>query len=327
VTAAVGHRPAIVAIDEAYADPEALLALVQATGPYWSQARYVPAGATLPAGHPLVAPGAPPGFDATPAFRADWFRGGAAEAAGAELAHHEPFLAAARKVHRGSHVVPLLVHVNLNAPGRTTDRGHLDVPLFRGLDNRSAPGWLLLGLARAGMARRWRLPIATAISWLYRGEGGGLTYWPDGPGAAAVTVSDLWNRALVLDTDVVHHRVDRVGSRGAVAPRVSRGSTIATDGDRWVVEGAQAPTSYALDAVRVSISWKAAVFADEAEHEAYRRGDNPLTLDAAADLLATEVRRRGGDVPSDVSIDDVRFADAVEAAIPRVFPPLNEDRT
>lgn len=327
MTAGGGRRPAVVPIAEAYADPDALLALVQESGPYWNQARYVPEGATLPPGHPLVAPGAPAGFDATPVFRADWFRGGAAEAAGAALAHHEPFLAAARTVHGGTHAVPLLVHVNLNAPGPTTDHGHLDVPLFRGLDNRRAPGWLLLGLARAGLADRWRLRIATAISWLYRGAGGGLTYWPSGPGAASTTVGDLWNRALVLDTDVVHHRVDSVGGPETSPARVSRRSTLSAEGDRWIVDGAQAPASYALDDVRVSISWKAAVFADAAEFHAFARGDDPLTLDAAAGLLAAEVRRRGGDLPDHISAADVRFADAVETTIPRIIPPTNEDPT
>ena len=317
--------PAIVTLDEAYADPDALLALVRASGPYWNQARYVPEGATLPIGHPLRAPDAPAGFDATPVFRADWFRGGSAVAGGGALAAHEPFLAAARTVHGGQHAVPLLVHVNLNAPGPTTDRGHLDVPLFRGLDNRSAPGWLLLGLARAGLAARWRLRIATAVSWLYRGAGGGLTYWPSGPSGPAARVDDLWNRAIVLDTDSVHHRVDDVGAPGTPAPHVSRQSTITADGDHWVIEGASHPTAYPLDDVRISVSWKAAVFADDESHAAYLAGDDPLTVPVAAALLADEVRRRGGDLPADISPDDVRFADAVEATIPRVIPPPPED--
>ena len=181
MTISTASRTTIVPIDRAYDHPDELLRLVQASGPYWNQSRYIPNGAKLGPGHPLVAPDGPPGFPATAVFRADWFRRTDSTPDGRRLAFHEPFLTAARVVHGGEHVVPFLVHVNLNAPGPSSDAGHLDVPAFRGLDLRTAPGWLLLGLARAGLAGRWRLRVATAISWLYRGEGGGFTCWPDGP--------------------------------------------------------------------------------------------------------------------------------------------------
>jgi hypothetical protein len=328
VTAA-STPPRVVPIDSAYDDPDALLDLVRASGPYWNQARYIPLGAVLAPGHPLVVPGAPPAFNATPVFRADWFRGGESTPAGERIARHEPFLEAARAVHGGTRAVPLIVHVNLNAPGPTTDAGHLDVPLFRGLDNRSAPGWLLLGLARAGLASRWRLQVATAISWLYRGEGGGLTYWPSGPDAGPTTIGDVWNRAVVLDTDSVHHRVDSVGAPSAVAALVGRQSSIAVAGDepRWVIDGSQRPASYALDEVRISISWKAAVFGSDDDHHAYLAGDDPLTIEQAAQILGDEVRRRGGELPADTTHDDVRFANAVETTIPRVTPPTIEEQS
>ncbi len=97
---------------------------VQPSGPYWNQARYVPEGAAPPAGHLLVAPGAPAWVrrdtgvpcGLVPAWRCRVHR-----RRRRARAHHAPFLAAARAVHGGSHVVPLLVHVNLNAPGPTTD--------------------------------------------------------------------------------------------------------------------------------------------------------------------------------------------------------------
>ena len=238
MTISTASRTTIVPIDRAYDHPDELLRLVQASGPYWNQSRYIPNGAKLGPGHPLVAPDGPPGFPATAVFRADWFRRTDSTPDGRRLAFHEPFLAAARVVHGGEHVVPFLVHVNLNAPGPSSDAGHLDVPAFRGLDLRTAPGWLLLGLARTGLAGRWRLRVATAISWLYRGEGGGFTCWPDGPQGTPETITDLWNRAVVLDADTVHHRVESVGRPGTPAAAVTRQSSIAVAEDRWVVDGA-----------------------------------------------------------------------------------------
>ena len=112
MTISTASRTTIVPIDRAYDDADELLQLVQASGPYWNQSRYIPNGAKLGPGHPLAEPDGPPGFPATPVFRADWFRRTDSTPEGRRLASHEPFLAAARVVHAGTHVVPLLVHVN-----------------------------------------------------------------------------------------------------------------------------------------------------------------------------------------------------------------------
>ena len=129
---------------------------------------------------------------------------------------------------------------------------------------------------------------------------------------------------MVLDADSVHHRVEAVGRPGTPAAAVTRQSSIAVEeeegADRWVVDGADRPTSYALADVRASISWKAAVFTSADERDVYLDGRDPLTVERAGEMLAAEVRRRGGDLPAGVAVDDVRFADAVEMVIPRVTP-------
>ena len=312
--------PAPIALQEVFADPDALVARVVDGAPYWNQARYLPAGragaATAPAGHPLARGDG----TAPPVFRGDWAYHGALVEGVDELLDHPPFVAAARDLFAGEVVVPYVVHVNLTAPGPAIDAGHTDVPAFRGLDRRNAPGWLLLAMARSGLFDGWWLNTATAVSWFYRGLGGGFTYWPDGPDAPSRTETDLWNTAVVGDNDRMPHRVESVGSGSDL--HLSAESVLRlTDGRRFqIVQGDDTVAELAPAELRISLSWKALVFADEADHARYRDGSDDIGLEQVRRTFVSALAATGSGLDDSIAIDDPALAEAISDAWPRRVP-------
>lgn len=234
--------------------------------------------------------------------------------AGGPIEHIEgigPFLRsgrladAAREVHGRPVVEPAIAYANLMVPGQEL-AVHTDVPEFRGADRKRLPQWLLVVMHHSGLFERWRLRIATGIAWFHDSEHGALAFWPDGPGRPAAQHRIRANTALVLDTDTVFHGVDRVTTdEAAVVPPVGPGSTLTPDGDgTWVLRTADGGVAarYTWDELRFSVSWKAYVFADEVERDAWRTGSDDLDEDAIVDRLVADLVERGRAEP-DVARD------------------------
>ena len=113
----------------------------------------------------------------------------------------------------------------------------------------------------SGLFERWRMPIATGVSWFRGCRGGEFAFYPDGRRrTAGHACRRAHNTAILLDTDSVFHGVDRVARgrrRHAAAPRSACGSPIEGD-DRWRVGfGDEAVVRYDWDDIRFSVSWKA----------------------------------------------------------------------
>ena len=312
--------PAPIFLGEVLADPDALVARVVRRAPYWNQARYLPGGragaATAPPGHPLArADGTAP-----PVFRGDWAYHVPLVEGVEDILGHRPFVESARELHGGEIVVPYVVHVNLTAPGPAIDAGHTDVPAFRGLDRRNAPGWLLLAMARSGRFDRWWIPTATAVAWFYRGPGGGFTYWPDGPDASSRCETALWNTAMVGDNDRMFHRVETVGEGPDL--NLTADSVLRISGDRRfeIVDQGAVVAEMAIADVRISLSWKAMVFADAADHARFLDGSDDIDLEHSRRLLLDALRAAGSDLREATAVDDPALAEAVSAAWPRTAP-------
>ncbi|HMJ75090.1 MAG TPA: hypothetical protein VK507_03910 [Iamia sp.] len=221
--------------------------------------------------------------------------------------HSERLADAARQVHDRAVVEPAIAYANLMVPGQEL-AVHTDVPEFRGADRKRLPQWLLVVMHHSGLFERWRLPIATGIAWFHDSDHGALAFWPDGPSQPVAHHRIRANTALVLDTDTVFHGVDRVTSDEAtVVPPVTPDSTLAPVGgvgDPWVLHTSDGTETarYDWDELRFSVSWKAYVFADEAERDAWRDGTDDLDEDAIVDRLVADVAERGvaaPDVPRD----------------------------
>jgi hypothetical protein len=193
-------------------------------------------------------------------------------------------------------VQPQIVYANLSLPMLCGDGGHTDIPAFRGMDRTRQPVWLLVTMARSGLFERWRVPIATAVAWYYEGEGGDFTYWPDGPDRPPVMRPATPNTAVVGDNDVMFHRVESIG--GPDDDRVAGltlDSRLEPDGRTgWrVVDGERELGAYRNDQLRISVSWKAQVFADADAARIYDEHADDLTFDAVLARFRDDFAARG----------------------------------
>ncbi len=215
---------------------------------------------------------------------------------------HEGFVEASRKLFGRPVISPAIVYANLLVPGQEL-AVHTDVPEFRGANRTKDPEWLMVVMHHSGLFDRWRMPIATGVSWWRGCRGGELALYPDGADGPPTTVPAAHNTAIVLDTDTVFHGVDRVTEAAQPLPPLEIGMRLGYQGDdRWRVGfGDETVVRYHWDDVRFSVSWKAYCFADEAEKRAAFEHTDDLTRPQIMEALLADLRRRGrldGDVPN-----------------------------
>ena len=208
--------------------------------------------------------------------------------------HHEGFIGAARRLFDRPIVQPAIVYANLLVPGQEL-AVHTDVPEFRGINRTKDPEWLMVVMHHSGLFDRWRMPIATGVSWFHGCRGGAFAFYPDGFLGEADTVPAAHNTAILLDTDSVFHGVDRVAETAVPLPPLEIGMRLTFEGhDRWRVGfGDAAVVRYRWDDLRFSVSWKAYCFADEAEQRAVAEHTDDLTRDAVVARLVEDLRARG----------------------------------
>ncbi len=228
-------------------------------------------------------------------FRETYAYGDEVAALGIEMfMHHESLLDAARLLHGREVIEPAIGYANVLLPGQELAT-HTDVPEFRGANRKVIPEWLMVVMHHSGLFDRWRMPIATAVSYFGGGRGGELAYYPDGAAGDAATYAPRHNTAVVLDTDSVFHGVDRVLGDERELARLRPGMRLHFEGDgRWTVrDGDEVISRYDEDEVRLSISWKAYCFADDAERAAWRTNVDDLSLEVILDTLVADLARRG----------------------------------
>lgn len=302
-------RPPVI-IDRVLEDRAIVRDLVARGGPYFTVQRYL---ANLDEMSTLSDAGKRGKPDA-PMIIAPWFRGdwayGAPKLAGLEPFFENPcFIEAARTLVGGAIVVPHVVYVNLNPPMPQLDPGHTDVPAFRGIDRTSYPVWLLVAMMRSGLFDRYYVDLATAVAWYYEGDGGGFRYWPDGPDARPIDRPCIDNSAVVGDNDRMFHCVLDIGAEKRLVRGLTLESTFALEADTYVIrESGDVLARYPFEAVRLSVSWKAMVFADEAAHATYTEHTDDLTRADVERIFLDDLGRRGLDTTPPIDLlTDRRF--------------------
>jgi hypothetical protein len=287
--------PTAVLLQPAYDDCNAVLDVIRSGGPFWPLSSY---GASP---EEIQALGGSANSFTPPWFRQDFALGGTAHVAGAELIlHNERFVEAAREVYGEDAVVrPTTVYVNVMGPTPFAFAPHLDVPAFRGFTRADQPIWLLKVMKTSGLFEPWRVRIATAVSWFYAGPGGDFHYWPDGPdGPSAVQRPPFDNVAVVADNESTFHGVAPVGPPQARMPMgLTRESLLVRGDGGWdVTHGGEVVTHYDDSTARITVSWKADVFADAAAARDFDSGNDHLDLETVMATLTADMRSRGIDV-------------------------------
>lgn len=313
--------PTPILLDLVLDDPERLRWLLERSAPYPNQLRSQPAAgraaaAVAPPGHPFAMPGGAP-----PLFRGDWVVAGQPIADVADLAGSPILHEAAGRLWGGRTSPASFLYVNLTAPMPRLDAGHVDVPAFRGMDRRNAPGWFLLAMGRSGLFTSWAIRRATAVAWFYGGPGGELRYWPQGADQPSQVVAPVPNTGIVGDNDHMFHRVEAVGDPQLWHP-VSRHSELHhVDGSRWEIrDGGDVLAGFEFEQLRISLSWKAEVLEHGADVPEGRAGPAELAPISAVEQVASELRARqlwDGRRPE---LEDPAFVEAVMAAFPRTVP-------
>lgn len=303
-------------LDRVVDDPAAVRAQVERHAPYWPVQRYFASAEEMRALSDIADRGgqgdARTGIVVGPVFRGDWAYERPLVDGVEWLLAWPAMVDAARQVFDAALVRPQIVYVNLTLPMPCGDGGHTDVPAFRGVDRTRHPLWLLVTMGRSGLFERWRVRIATAVAWFYEGEGGALTYWPDGPDETPVSCAPRPNTALMGDNDCMFHRVEAVG--GADDDMV-RGLTldsqlVCAGGDAWEVhDGGRVLGRWPWSRVRVSVSWKAIVFADAADLERYDAHTDDLDLPTVLEIFARDLAARG--TPAAMPADPLHDRDLI----------------
>ncbi|MEN3274043.1 MAG: hypothetical protein V7636_2804 [Actinomycetota bacterium] len=201
-------------------------------------------------------------------------------------------LDAARELHGRPVIVPAIVYANILLPGQEL-AVHTDVPEFRGANRKIVPQWLLVVMRHSGLFERWRMPIATAVTYFGRAKGGALVWYE---GDEPRTYEPSHNTAVVLDTDSIFHGVDRVEGDDSILRDVRSGQRLVHDGGgAWSLRSNdRIIAKVTTDDLRYSASWKAYCFADDAERDAWSSHSDDLTLDV---ILTTLLDDLGVDRP------------------------------
>ena len=310
-------RP-IVELDAVFTDGSWLASMFATNGPYWNQGRYLSA-----AGAASQMPGGVASTVGVPWYRQDWALGGVPLVDGADrLLAHPPFAAAARQVFDGTVVRSHTLYANVQLPAVGTDLGHTDVPEFRGITRDRYPVALLHLMNRSGLFTRWQLDICTAVTWVWGGPRGDFVLWPDGPDRAPRRFEPpLTGRAVVCDNDRVFHAVGDFASPAGPAPALlTPTSQVHVVGDRFALrDGDVVCGSWPRSAVRLSVSWKAYVFADDAAARVFDEHLDDLDEADVLAVFAAALDRRGVVRPATLVIDDVLIS-ALAAVWPKRVP-------
>jgi hypothetical protein len=272
-------------IEPAYRHRDAVWARVLGLGPY-----------RLMSG--LAGYGAMSKMTAMPWFREHWALDGQPRVDGIEeLLHNEEMVAAARRMFGAEVVRPATLLVNLMGP-MAEGVPHVDTPSFRGLARDAVPIWLLLVMGASGLFARWQIRVAGAVTWFYERPDGAFEYWPENrAGGSRTEAAPFGNSALITDSDRMFHRVRRIGSPGDPLTGASFGasSRLRFDGgpEALVLDGERVAARYASDQIRVSLLWKALVFATREDARAFDRGSDDLSLEQVFEIFSGDLRARG----------------------------------
>jgi hypothetical protein len=305
-----------VVLDEAVDDPAVVRRLIDAHQPYWPVQRYFANSAEYAA---LSGQAEPTEMIIAPVFRGNWATDGEPLEGVRPILESDQFTAAARQLFGAEIVRPTTVYVNLTWQlPFPQGAGHTDVPAFRGFDRTNYPITFLTIMGLSGLFEDVRVKVATAVAWFYAGSDGGFEYWPQGSGESSIVhEGSIENTAIVADNDFMWHRVRPTGRVEDGMVTLTRDAELVRrdSGDWAIVDDAVERAVFPTEQVRVSLSWKAIAFDDDADRRRHDEHRDDVDLAEVLRRFTADFASRGQslDVPAD-PVSDPAFVRTLNAA-------------
>lgn len=234
-----------------------------------------------------------------------------------DIFYNSRFLEEVKSYWNAAYAKPTLMLFNICGPHNTGLQPHLDAVTFRGVRIENTPVWLQNMMGKSGLFTDYLVKMAQIITWWYRGEPGGFTYWPDGPHGAPKNLEvPMWNRGVVVQNEAMFHRGDPVGPpEDRVIEGLKNRSLFGYDADHdsWTIStDGEVIKRYQPEQIRVLVHWNAEVYSDMAEVEKVMDHKDDLTHDQVFNTFLADLRARGVTVaePSD-PLNDVDFMQAL----------------
>jgi hypothetical protein len=266
-------------LNPALDDPGQVWKLIENLGPYWPVQRYLANTAEYAA---ISGEAEPKEMFIAPVFRGNWTNNGVALPGVEPILEDARFAEAAATLFEAKIVRPSTVYVNLTwQMPFPQGRGHTDVPAFRGFDRDSYPITFLTLMGLSGLFEDVRVKVATGVCWLYEGTDGGFEYWPDGPdGRVVVHEGATNNTAIVADNDFMWHRARATGHIDDGLMQLTREAELDHRGaGTWAIRDGDADIAiFPAEKLRVSLSWKALTFADDADRRRFDEHTDDIDL-------------------------------------------------
>jgi hypothetical protein len=207
----------------------------------------------------------------------------------------------AREYWGAKYVRPMKILFNVNGPCWNLDPGHLDSPRFRGMGILNTPTWLLGVMGKSGLFKPWQIKLAEVITWFYRGkDGGGFTFWPDGPLAPPQRLpAPLWNRGVVVQNTAMLHRGESCGApeERANPPGLTFDSTFSADPadhEGWRIQTGDAVIArLRTSELRLLVHWDAELYEDAADLRRNLDHLEDLTPERVFETLCADLRKHG----------------------------------
>lgn len=302
-----------VLMQDVFPDLDAVLRLLEAGAPY------TPLGGWM-------RPGLDPDAETSAMwFQEDWVHADYALEGSDLFLQNDKYIETAREFWGAKEIVPHSVYANLMIGLNECGPAHTDNPKFRGRERKNTPMWLLRLMLWSGLFRRWEIKQATAIWWMNDiDEGGGIAYWPEGPDKEPLRHdTNMANTALIGDNHHMFHQVLPIGPFEEKTRRVSARAElapVANGGGDWAVrDKGKEVLRLPLDQFRVSVLWKADVYADEAER--IELAKDTLSVDDVAAIFDRDLEARGEKLRFDLErFEDPALAESLSLVYPEPRP-------
>jgi hypothetical protein len=215
-----------------------------------------------------------------------------------DIFYNSRFLEIVKQYWGAQYARPTLMLFNICGPHNTGLAPHLDAVTFRGVRIENTPVWLQNMMGKSGLFTDYLVKMAQIITWWYRGEPGGFTYWPDGPyGAPQNLEMPMWNRGVVVQNEMMFHRGDPVGPpEDRPIPGLKNRSLFSYDerADDWVIKtDDEVVRRYRPDQIRFLVHWNAEIYSDMAEVEKAMDHSDDLTHDRVFETFLADLKTRG----------------------------------